>query len=321
MLLDDRLNNGDLIILDGATGSELENFGATLDPVVWCGAANLEYPDSVLNVHEAYIHAGADVITTNTFATCRHVLDGAGLGERAVEINQRATELALRARDNVANGREIAIAGSLSTMYAWVPGKTAMTDPRFVPNSREVLAENLLEQAQTLTSSGVDFLILEMMFNVDTDILLAELAKETGLPIWVGLSASLNSTGEVVPFRSHHSLHHENAQTTLEFSDLIKAFVNTSPQVMGIMHSTVPATPPALTELTKLWTGPVMVYPETIHTLDDGEYLGNYLPPDLFAKECEKMVKNGIQIIGGCCGTTIAHINALTEILDRKPSH
>ena len=145
MILDAKLVNGDLIILDGAMGTEIRKFGATLDPVVWAGAASLHYPDAVRGAHEAYIRAGADIITTNTFATCRHVLAGAGLDDRTVEINQRATELAMQARHNAATGRDVAIAGSLSGMDALVPG-TVTHDPRYRPD-KEARAGYLTELA------------------------------------------------------------------------------------------------------------------------------------------------------------------------------
>ena len=321
MILDDKLNNGDLIILDGATGSELRNFGAELDPVVWCGAANLDYPDAVTGVHEAYIRAGADIITTNTFATCRHVLDGAGLGAQTIEINRRAAELAHQARDNAADGRTVAIAGSLSTMNAWVPG-TITADPRYVPRDTQALTDNFSEQAQALQDAGVDFLILEMMANRESDLMLAHAAFETGLPVWVGLSASFSADRSLVPWspRVEHPQETGGAQGPIDdLSAVMKAFADTHPQVMGIMHSTLPVTPPALAMLSEHWSGPVMAYPETIGTDAKGKRTGVSCTPDDFAERCAAMVTDGVQIIGGCCGTTIAHLKALAATLERSP--
>lgn len=248
MILDDKLINGDLIILDGAMGTEIRKFGAILDPVVWSGAANLHYPDAVRGVHEAYIRAGADIITTNTFATCRHVLAGAGLDDRTVENNQRATELAMQARHNAATGRDVAIAGSLSGMNPFVPG-TITYDPRYRPD-KEARAENLAEQANILSAAGVDFLVLEMMFNVETSLLAAKAAEETGLPVWVGLSASLTSDDAIIawnPVIEHpREETSENDNLHIEFVELIDAFAEIDPQVMGVMHSSIQATPPAL---------------------------------------------------------------------------
>ena len=90
MILDEKIAHGGVIVLDGATGTEIERLGGEMDSVAWCAVANMNYPEKVQQVHEAYMRAGADVITTNTFATCRHVLAGTGLDNDTVAINQQA---------------------------------------------------------------------------------------------------------------------------------------------------------------------------------------------------------------------------------------
>ena len=122
MVLDDKLAAGDAIVLDGATGTEIARLGGEMNPAAWCAVANRDHPDTVRQVHESYLEAGADVVTTNTFATCRHVLEGAGLGDETVAINRRAVELAREARNRVAPDRPVAIAGSMSNTVAWLPG-------------------------------------------------------------------------------------------------------------------------------------------------------------------------------------------------------
>ena len=128
MVLDQKLASNDVIVLDGAIGSEIERLGGKMDAAAWCGVANRLHPDTVRRVHEAYLEAGADVITANTFATCRHVLEAAGYGDETVAINRRAVELAREARDRVAPDRPVAIAGSMSNNVAWLPG-TVGADP------------------------------------------------------------------------------------------------------------------------------------------------------------------------------------------------
>ena len=93
MTLEDRLRNNEIVILDGAIGSEIERLGAKMDNAAWCGVANKTHPDTVRKVHAEYVRAGADVITANTFGTCRHVLAGAGLADEAAEITARALSL------------------------------------------------------------------------------------------------------------------------------------------------------------------------------------------------------------------------------------
>lgn len=94
MTLEQRIEDGEVIILDGATGTELEKRGVPMDEAAWCAAALATHPEVVRSVHEDYILAGADVIITNTFPAAKHVLEEAGLGGRFRELNARAVELA-----------------------------------------------------------------------------------------------------------------------------------------------------------------------------------------------------------------------------------
>ena len=126
MVLDDKLAAGDAIVLDGATGTEIARLGGEMNPAAWCAVANRDHPDTVRRVHESYLEAGADVVTTNTFATCRHVLEGAGLGDETEAINRRAVELAREARDRVAPDRPVAI-GGLHVQHGGVAARNPRT--------------------------------------------------------------------------------------------------------------------------------------------------------------------------------------------------
>jgi len=99
-----RLADGELVIIDGGMGSQLQAEGVPMDEVAWSARANLEQPDVVQRVHEAYIRAGAEVIIANTFAASRAGLGPAGLGGRVAEANRGAMRAALRAREAAATG-------------------------------------------------------------------------------------------------------------------------------------------------------------------------------------------------------------------------
>ena len=124
--LQQRLEGGEVVILDGATGTELESRGVPMDDAAWDAAALLTHPDTVREVHEDYIRAGADVIITNTFATARHVLEPAGMGEQFRELNTRAVALAREARENAADGRFLSRVRSRRSL----PGTTTVTSLR-----------------------------------------------------------------------------------------------------------------------------------------------------------------------------------------------
>ena len=88
------LESKNKIFIDGGTGSEVERLGGKMSNA-WGALANIHSPDVVLKVHEGFINAGCDIITTNTFATCRHTLQGPGVEDKTLAINQAAVKLSL----------------------------------------------------------------------------------------------------------------------------------------------------------------------------------------------------------------------------------
>ena len=323
MILDEKIAHGGIIVLDGATGTEIERLGGKMDSAAWCAVANMTYPEKVQQVHEAYLRAGVDVITTNTFATCRHVLAGTGLDNDTIAINQQAVTLARNARDAVAPSRPVAIAGSMSNTVAWQPGFIS-PDPRFIPTERQEIA-NYREMANTLADSGVDFLILEMMLDIEHASRALEAAVGTGLPVWVGISCSLENDGAVVGWdlatQGRITADHV-PPLPLPLDEIVDALQKIGGDVFGIMHSTVGATTPGLQVLCERWTGPVMAYPETMQSTQLPADQADRLPtpsfldvgnvsPDIFAEACRGWVNQGVQIIGGCCGATIEHMQAM----------
>ena len=82
-----RLANNEIVILDGAVGTELQSLGFPIGVTAWAGVAQHTHPDTVQFMHEQYIHAGADIITTNTYSSARHCLEPLGLGELTRELN------------------------------------------------------------------------------------------------------------------------------------------------------------------------------------------------------------------------------------------
>ena len=322
MILDEKLAAGDVIVLDGATGTEIARLGGETKTAAWCAAANLTHPDTVRRVHESYLEVGADVITTNTFATCRHVLEGAGLGDETVAINRRAVELAHEARDRAAPDRPVAIAGSMSNTVAWLPG-TVGPDPAYLP-SPEREAANYREMADTLAEAGCDLLVMEMMMDVECATRVTEAALSTGLPVWVGISTSRSPGGEMVGWdieREEEGRLPDGyvAPAREPLGMIVDALTALGPQVTGIMHSSLESTTPGLEVLFERWSGPVMAYPEAKH-FDSSSHLARVLvEPEDFALHCRGCVESGVQIIGGCCGATIRHIRAMVDRLPDRP--
>lgn len=293
----EKLDANEIVLIDGATGTELQKRGVPMDETAWSGAGVLGYEDMLRAVHEDYIRAGAEVIIANTFGTTRHMLEPAGMGDEVARINRKAVELAMEARDNAADG-PVAVAGSISAM-----------PPRFdyasYPDPGQELA-NYREVAQILAETGADLIALEMMQESVHAPLAAKAALETGLPVWLGLSCRVNpDTQQIVCFDSRG----------LDFRESLDALIPMGPRVVNLMHSEVNAIPEALKLVRERWKGPIGVYPESGYFTRPNWNFVDVIPPETLVEEARKWVSGGVRILGGCCGTGPEHIRALKDAL------
>ena len=295
-----------MILLDGATGTELERRGAAMHSEVWCAMATLEAPETLRAVHEDYIRAGSRVITANTFSNNRIMLGPAGLGERSVELTRRAVEIALEARDRLGAGDTVAVAGSMSHQVPLHPG-TDFRDPARLP-SPGVREAAFREMAQTLAESGVDLILLEMMSDPALANPAIAAAQETGLPVWIGYSCRGNPRGEPVSFT---------------IPDLDAAAMLRSTQVegagaIGIMHTNVRFISAVIEAFRRHWEGPIMAYPDTGHFEMPSWVWQDAISPVDFADAALRWIEEGARLLGGCCGFGVAHIDALANALARS---
>ncbi len=289
----ERLDRGEILLLDGGTGTELERRGVPMDSAAWCGTAALEHQDAIRDVHEDYIRAGADAIVTNTFATHRPLLEAAGLGDKVGLIVRRAVEAALEARER-AGCPGVLVAGSVSTMSANnVPGG-------YPPADEQMAAYR--EQCGLLAEAGVDLIALEMMQFRERALLAFEAANETGLPTWLGVSARKDpGTGAIVPFNWPGE----------SFEKLLDALIPPGPRAVHVMHSEIAAVPEAVAMVRERWDGPIGVYPESGYfTMPNWNFVDVIDPADLL-EEARGWVAAGVRIVGGCCGLGPEHIRAL----------
>jgi homocysteine S-methyltransferase len=276
-----KLAAGETLLIDGGTGSELGRRGMRLDARTWSGLASLTHYDLLREIHADYIHAGAEVITTNTFATSRFVLAAAGRDADFATVNRRAVQAAREARD--ACGRDVAIAGSMSCLP---PGFDVRAYPR---ESEERAAYR--ELAELLAGAGVDLIALEMLQDTRHAALVCEAAAATGLPFWLGLSCRQAADGRLVGY----DLADE------DFAATARALLGYGPSVVAVMHSPIDATCAALTALATLSQTPLGAYPERPSTDDDSAEFG---------RVATELGRLGARVIGGCCGTRPEHIRA-----------
>ena len=297
---------GAVILLDGATGSELERRGAAMHSEAWAAMATLEAPELLRSVHEDYIRAGSRVITTNTFANNRIMLGPAGLGERSVELTRRAVEVALEARDRLGAGDTVAVAGSMSHMIPF-PAGTERRDPDQLPTP-EVAGAAFHEMAQTLAESGVDLILLEMMSDPALANPAIAAARETGLPVWAGFSCRGSPPDEPVSF----------AVPELGPAEMLRRTRFDGAGVIGIMHTDVGFISGLIETIRAQWEGPVMAYPDSGGRFEMPKWITDPIPPAEFADAALRWVEGGVQIVGACCGFGVEHIDALANALARS---
>ncbi len=287
------------LVIDGGTGAELRRRGFPMHEDAWSALAPVTHYELLRAVHADYIAAGADVVTTNTFATTRFVLDAAGCAADFESINRRAVDAASEARE--ASGRAVTIAGSISCL-----------PPRFRPDAYPPAAEESAayrEQAELLAECGVDVIALEMLEDEDHARLACAAARATGLPIWAGLSCRL--TGErLVAF--------DFPDVTLERClDAVLAF---GPDVVSVMHTPLAAVGPALDAVRKDWTGWLGAYPAVPGNGARGRELGAPVAASEIAAHARQWLAAGARLIGGCCGATPEHIVAIAEAAAISPA-
>ncbi len=276
-----------------------------MDPHAWCGAATLAHDGVLTDIHLDYIRAGADVITANTYASSRLMLDGAGLGDRVAEINRRAVDAALAARARAGNGRDILVAGSLSHMVPMASGSAAY-DRQRRPSAQQV-ADAFGELAGVLREAGVDLLLLEMMYDPELARLARDAALATGLPTWYGLSARRLEDGRVVAYDL-------SAETPLEAVAALADHPGID--VAGVMHTGSDLVAEAIEGLRQHFDGPLMVYPDGGYfEMPDWRFV-DVIDPERFERFARDWFASGVQLVGGCCGLTVAHVEAAARARD-----
>ena len=303
--LKQRLDSGEIVILDGGTGSELQKRGADMDPAAWCGAATLENEKLLADIHGDYIRAGADVVTANTYAASRVMLAPAGYGDKVEEINRSAVEAALAAREAAPAGRSVLVAGSLSHMTPVAVG-TSKYDPALLP-SDAALAEAFGELAGILKAAGVDVIILEMMYHPGRAKFALEAALATGLPVWFGLSARRAEDRRVLSFDN---------TVDAPVDDIARLIPASGVDVAGCMHTAPDIVGEALEGLRRHFAGPMMAYPDSGYfEMPDWRFV-DVVAPARLEEFYRGWIRVGVQVIGGCCGLSVAHIDAAARVRD-----
>ena len=291
--LGEKIKQG-LFLLDGAMGTELIARG--IEPGRCNDHLNIESPDVVADVHRAYLEAGSDAVLTNTFGANKYALGRYGLAGKVAEINTAGAKLA---RDEA--GGERHVLGDIGPSGDFL-------QPLGTLNADE-LRDTFAEQANALLAGEVDGFIIETMAALDEITVATEAVKslKSGLPVFASMAfeargpdfrtmmgvdiqsavATIVSLGvDAVGFNCGSASLDEYVQLAVRFVDAVRA----SGADVAVLAEPNAGKP----------------------QLVDGKSVHNVSPED-FAEAAEKIHSAGVNIIGGCCGTSPAHIEATAK--------
>ena len=315
--LETRLAGKEVVILDGAVGTQLQKMDVPMNSHAWAATALQTHPYTVRQMHENYIRAGVDIITVNSYSAARHNLVPLGLGDMTRELNLRAVVLAQEARDRSAKERPVYVAGSISN-YGMRTGSEVTPEGMGFFTERAAWTEeaskaNLREQAEILAESGVDLLLVESTGGTTHRKWVLEACLSTGLPVWVGFKCHQDAAGGV-PKVGYHSVE----PLAASFAEVVAL----GGSVVTLFHSPIAATDAALPLVRSQWKGPIGIYPEA----ERNDYVAahkdanepDHVSPAEFVAKAKDWVNRGVQIIGGCCGIEIEHIRPLREALPKR---
>jgi len=282
-----RVKDGECILIDGATGTEVERRGVPQDKNAWNGGAALSHPDIVRQIHQDYINLGAEIVISNTFSTNKHALSDAELGHDFEALNERAVKLAVEAREHL-NKDNVLVAGGIS-YWNWTDNKPSLDE----------LNDSITQQAKIMAHAGADLIMLEMMANIEQMMTTLKAAQASELPVWVGLSCEPDQSRKMCLLDGD------------SLEDTIHELKSYYPDVINIMHTEVDYIDQCLDILQNEWDGYTGVYAHSGKSIDGDWTFDNIISAEKYCAYSSKWKKRGINFIGGCCGVHTDHIDMM----------
>ena len=290
-----QLATGAPILLDGATGTEIERrsrFPAAAALPLWSTHALLRDTALLREIHRDYVRAGAQILTADTFRTQRRTLARAGLGEQSEELTGRAVAIARAAvEEAAAPGQAVLVAGSQPTLEDCY-------HPERVPND-DALAREHAEHARALRRAGVDFILVETINTRREGVAALRAVNEAGLKACVSFVCTEGGrllSGEPL-------------------SEAVAACVELGPLAV-LVNCLPPRCVAACLPALRSSGLPFGVYPN----LGAPDAVSDFrrsddCAPEQFAMLAASWIGAGARLVGGCCGTTPAHIAAIARRL------
>jgi 5-methyltetrahydrofolate--homocysteine methyltransferase len=295
-----------ILIIDGAMGTMLQAYNPTLEDFGGAGLENCNEnlcrtrPQWIRDIHRAYLDSGADIIETNSFQGSPIVLAEFKLEAHTHEINVLAAKLAREAADEFSTtSKPRFVAGSL--------GPTTKSITLRGDISFQEMSDSYYAQSKGLIEGGADLLLIETSFdtrNIKSAVLaIQRLERELGTRIPTIISGTIERWGAMLAGQPADAFY-----TSFSHLDLLAIGLNcaTGPDLMTDHIRT----------LAQMASHRISCYPNAGLPNEEDKYLET---PESLAQQLEKFVANGwLNIVGGCCGTTPAHIKAIAQMAEGK---
>ena len=284
------LNNQEIVLLDGAMGTQLDKRG-----LMSRGRNNLEAPQVVLEIHREYTRCGCHALTTNTLTMNRIYIETHNVGVDVRDVNRAGAELARQAA-----GDNQYVLGDISSTGQMLEPYGTYTESQF--------CETFKEQAQALAEAGVDGFIIETMFDLREAICALRACKDNfSLPVVVSMAfATKEKGGRTIMGNSAVDC---AKRLTEAGADVIGANCgDLDPAQMAVVVSVLKSAT-RLPVLAQPNAGkPKLVNDKTVFEMGPGD----------FATGIVECLRAGARLLGGCCGTTPEHIRAVAATLSKK---
>jgi len=285
----ERLNGGEILVADGATGSNLQKMG--LKPGKPPEDLIIDDPDTILKLASSFADAGSDIILTCTFGGTRMRMKDSKYQDRTPEVNMRAAEIARKAASKRTDGL---VAGSMGPVGALIKP--------YGPLDMEDVKATFAEQAKALADGGVDFLLIETMFAFEETTAAFEGARSvTDLPIVVSFSYD-RGTRTMMGVKPKDVMKRYTEMGATLVGANCGSTLSKMEEVVKEYAETVPDFP--------LWVKPNAGVPHMDIETEQGVY---DMGPEDMATYAKKYVALGAKVVGGCCGNTPEHIAAIVK--------
>ncbi|MDP8238315.1 MAG: homocysteine S-methyltransferase family protein [Candidatus Hatepunaea meridiana] len=286
----DRIRSGEILMSDGALGTMLIARG--LQPGQCPEMINLEQPEWLTDIARAYLEAGSEIITTNTFGGSPMKLADYGLEDKTEEINRRGVELV----KSVAKGQAYTAASCGSTGKILQPYGEA--DP-------EDVHQSFLRQMKALVEAGADIIMIETMIDLDEAIIAVKAAREISPKIPICATMTFNKT--------------KNGYFTVMGSSIKEVASGLEGAGADIIGSNCGNGLDMMIEIARefktITSLPIIIQSNAgLPEIRKGE-LHYTESPSFFKERTPELVEAGVSIIGGCCGTTPEYIREMKTIL------